>query len=81
MKRQWFNPQVSLGNLIQLVAMVGMAVGAYYKFDARLQRNEELLVESRRRLDDHELLIRQLSATSTRLVTILEERNYRGRTQ
>ena len=79
MKRQWFTATISLGTVIQLVSMVAMAAGAYYKFDARLQRNEELLLESRRRLDDHEQTIRALAATSTRLVTILEERNIRGR--
>lgn len=74
MKRQWFNPQISLGNVIQLFVMLVMAVGAYYKFDARLSRVEEMMMLDRAKLDEHDTTLRQIVNTQTRLSTLLEER-------
>ncbi len=69
-----FKWEFTLGTVLQLITMFSLAVGAYYKFDARQTRTEEILIQQKMRVDDHDLTLRELSHNQTRLTTIIEER-------
>ncbi len=68
----WFRKEITIGTLIQLVTMLVLASGAYFKFDARVSRAEERAAISERRLETFENSVRELTATSVRLTTVVE---------
>lgn len=69
-----FKWEISLGTVIQLATLLVLASAAYHKFDARISHAEELLIQERRRVDEHEATLRELRNNLTRLTTIIEER-------
>jgi hypothetical protein len=74
MKRITFNPEITFGHLVQLVAMGALALGAYYKFDARITQNESAAAAALTRTAKQEEVSQQLAITMQRLTTLIEER-------
>ena len=72
--RSWFKKEMSAGTLLQIATMLVLAVGAYYKFDARMTRVEESTLSIQRRIEHHEETFTQIAQTETRLTTLIEER-------
>lgn len=76
-----FKLEFTLGTVIQMLTMISLAVGAYYKFDARLTANENrsasveaALRQTNARQDRTDETIANVLHNQTRLTTLIEER-------
>lgn len=68
-----------MGTLLQLVAMAGMAIAAYAKFDARLTTAENSISANQKERAKQSEILATIVNQQTRISTILDERSKAGK--